>query len=127
MSRGSCTSCKRSVRNCECKKSYCSPKEYEKNVTIGCLPCPQNPECPTDDLRFFILKKYVCVNNLMGQPLLTIKSCDSSWHFPNEPDSRYTFWFIIGNCGEFILVMPECSMKSFPLGSDFRLILDLKC
>lgn len=125
--RGKCYSCEYNTDRCKCRKNYPFVKESEKNVITGCLPCPQNPECSDDDLRFFRLKRNISANDLMSQPLLTIKSCEGSWHFPNESDSRYTFWFIISSCCELILVMPECSMKSFPMGSDFRLVLDLKC
>jgi len=125
--RGKCMSCDYSSDRCKCRRNYCSIKESERNVITGCLPCPQAPDCPTDQLRFFKLKRNLDANELMAQPLLTLRSCEGSWHFPNEPDARYTFWFIISNHCEFILVMPECSMKSFPIGSEFRLILDLKC
>jgi len=126
-SRGRCNQCEYSVDRCKCSKNYCTPKESERFVLTGCLPCPQEIECPTDSLRFFKLKRNVDVCDLLAQPLLTLKSCDGSWHFPNEPDSRFTFWFIFSKCNEFILVMPECSMKSYPIGSPFRLVLDLKC
>lgn len=125
---GRCNECNHSTSRCKCASKCCSePERSERIVVNGCLPEPECQECPTDSLRFFKILKCIKACELLAQPLLTIRSCDGAWHFPNEPDARFTFWFIISQCNELILVMPECSMKSLPVGSKYRLVVETDC
>ncbi len=113
----------------ESKKCSCPPPEREQSFKdFSTTTCLGEPECKEACLNFYPVIDDINITELVGQPLISLKTCDSVWHFPNEPKYDFTFWFIIKGCKLFI-VIPDDSLCNFK-GSEVRISLlyrDKKC